>query len=1410
MSKRKHGGVWTRKASKLAAKEGWSERESNIKDFMKCSPELIDSQNDLDIECASSDEEGKSSKSVKTEFVQKIYKPNSDQQIKKKNTLCNFKDKLKDFGIHNKRILFKRHIEHKSLDLCLASNKDGKVRDATVIEQLPSHKYNKKINEIATLSTVKVKVDESDDEKEFKISPVNVTHQSTSKSVERCQQDKKYAEKDINSYHSVKRSFISEKKSPVFKTPKHFGNSSPTSSSPQKKSPVFSSRRKREQFEKNILISEHWSPIFKSKVKSTDKSPKIGTQNIVELESPVLKSKILRDPGSPVFNSRKVLKRKLTFGYDSTPNKPSVTDVLIEPLNEHATRNCFSDRKKIAEHSSPVLKSKVRSTYKSPKIGTQNIAELESPALKSKNLKHPGSPVLNSRVLKRKLSYGYHSAPNKPLIKDVPVQSLTEITTRSSFCKRKRISENVFTPLSGKGNSVLRIKKKQRNLAQAFIEHKEDNFKGSVEIKEVQSESEHVSDRMELTKVENMSKGNFTLEGNPIIKKKSNDEMNMNFKMKTNLSLLNSYQNCYDQSIMVIEDINDTVQVQSEAQESEPIEECMTPTKEISSYNIHYHTEPWVKSLSKCSKNTISVQEENEGGQKGSEWLRALHQKTPDRPSKDNEQIADPDSSKKKILKDGLAARLRRLMPSWQSSVQMWKHQISVSGEQNPQKSPACSTAFQTPKLPKLSQSSDISDTSDKSERRQAKEKLWRAVKSPGLRNLQCALLVGPTESSKRQEINIELPKKHLLLKIVKIGGRLPAGGALCEKVDGLDINNPYSIIKDRNSERFVVIFATQEQNDAFSFQVNDQVKIYSPWHHLDLPGQNIPTLFSSFFIIHSRKWQSNEGKAKKNDGEWNKSRIKRKMNKKKIILTSWSCLCSTNSTISPTMCEGRNFHLKHKADMFNVTVNNEQHDIENVSGSFKVIQESSKNLPIQNCGKPQSWSIVEAIEKCGGLSDIPVTVILHVYRIIKIKDLLGNNDHWLLVGADIMGVFCTVTIPDRPLARDLSSLLDDGEGTVHALTQLTVTQRLTDNQNPGLFSLLHSLYHAYHKSIKENENLMTIYIHNERKVPPTFCYNFTVILGSTTSQLVTGIPNVPISLPLWSVAEALKVCGVAVRGSTFFHIIYKIDMYLYVICPDEYPKTSDQSIYSVKSKEESRLSSTITIDSSKADDSICKDIVLSLSNNASRVTRVSLQEGSTLPTWLTKNGTIMQGAIVRDIISYKGTLMVDEFSEIKIKKSEVNLTLGNLYRILPKLQLDSNSHQLVHVSGNISYVDEENAFSWPICEHCTSEKLHDTGAQSCGMKCLKCGKISLSPDTGYSLEIFLDCKELSNNSVNIKLYQRTIKKLMSMCLVSEGESYDATLMIGRVLGPLVCFIEEVKSRTNTNPRTFILLQLPY
>ncbi|OBS78170.1 hypothetical protein A6R68_19441, partial [Neotoma lepida] len=117
--------------------------------------------------------------------------------------------------------------------------------------------------------------------------------------------------------------------------------------------------------------------------------------------------------------------------------------------------------------------------------------------------------------------------------------------------------------------------------------------------------------------------------------------------------------------------------------------------------------------------------------------------------------------------------------------------------------------------------------------------------------------------------------------------------------------------------------------------------------------------------------------------------------------------------------------------------------------------------------------------------------------------------------------------------------------------------------------------------------------------------------------------------------------------------------------------------------------------------------------------------------------------------------------------------------------------NSICSVQGAVVDVDESTAFSWPVCDQCGNgrleQKLEDGGSFSCG----NCSKLVVSPLQKRQLHVFLDCPTRPENTVKVKLLESSISSLL-MSAASKDGSYEVKNVLGKKMGPLLCFVQSV------------------
>lgn len=120
--------------------------------------------------------------------------------------------------------------------------------------------------------------------------------------------------------------------------------------------------------------------------------------------------------------------------------------------------------------------------------------------------------------------------------------------------------------------------------------------------------------------------------------------------------------------------------------------------------------------------------------------------------------------------------------------------------------------------------------------------------------------------------------------------------------------------------------------------------------------------------------------------------------------------------------------------------------------------------------------------------------------------------------------------------------------------------------------------------------------------------------------------------------------------------------------------------------------------------------------------------------------------------------------------------------------------NSICSVQGTVVDVDESTAFSWPVCDRCGNGRLEqkpeDGGSFSCG----DCSQLVLSPLQKRHLHVFLDCPTRPESTVKVKLLESSISLLL-MSAASKDGSYEVENILGKEMGPLLCFVQSVTTQ---------------
>ncbi|XP_052319829.1 DNA repair-scaffolding protein isoform X3 [Oncorhynchus keta] len=129
----------------------------------------------------------------------------------------------------------------------------------------------------------------------------------------------------------------------------------------------------------------------------------------------------------------------------------------------------------------------------------------------------------------------------------------------------------------------------------------------------------------------------------------------------------------------------------------------------------------------------------------------------------------------------------------------------------------------------------------------------------------------------------------------------------------------------------------------------------------------------------------------------------------------------------------------------------------------------------------------------------------------------------------------------------------------------------------------------------------------------------------------------------------------------------------------------------------------------------------------------------------------------------------------------------------LDPLGPETPPNSLCMFSGVIVGVDEDTAYSWPVCSLCGSDRLEMAPQKHQAFLCVACDSLVDQPTMNMQLEVFMNCSTLRDFTVKVKLQQSTIMSVLN-CAASGHEfpGYEVENVLGKEVGPLSAYVRVV------------------
>ncbi|XP_036052048.1 DNA repair-scaffolding protein isoform X2 [Onychomys torridus] len=438
----------------------------------------------------------------------------------------------------------------------------------------------------------------------------------------------------------------------------------------------------------------------------------------------------------------------------------------------------------------------------------------------------------------------------------------------------------------------------------------------------------------------------------------------------------------------------------------------------------------------------------------------------------------------------------------------------------------------------------------------------------------------------------------------------------------------------------------------------------------------------------------------------------------------------------------------------------------------------TEQHLAVDASLRDSLLDIVES-QRAGPWSGVGVRVVVQrVYSLLSRDGARSQQGHTLghadspgawscLLVQDACGMFGEVYL-DETLWKNIQL-----EGRSCRMVGMKVLQKVTRGRTPGLFSLIDTMWPPMMSLAEPSSGEPS----KEMKTclpPPTFCYIFSVHPGLGHIDTIEGDPISELYQPpvVHCLQEILQTGGHGTRCSFYGRVIYQRPQLKNLLAQKEIWLLVTDITLQIQDERDHCLPKTLPI-------YVTPSCVLS----------PEVLEGL--------NMAVPHNILFRDALQDKGQIVCVERTVLLPQKSHLYVPSGASSCDLPgpvildELGSLTPVNSICSVQGTVVDVDESTAFSWPVCDRCGNGRLEqkpeDGGSFSCG----DCLQLVVSPRQKRQLHIFLDCPTRPKSTVKVKLLESSISSLLVSAASKDG-SYEVKNVLGKEMGPLLCFVQSV------------------
>ncbi|XP_036614234.1 DNA repair-scaffolding protein [Trichosurus vulpecula] len=620
---------------------------------------------------------------------------------------------------------------------------------------------------------------------------------------------------------------------------------------------------------------------------------------------------------------------------------------------------------------------------------------------------------------------------------------------------------------------------------------------------------------------------------------------------------------------------------------------------------------------------------------------------------------------------------------------------------------------------------------------------------------------------------NKTLPGKKsgaLIVKIIEMHEECTMQIAICELLAMSSTDSPSKDALLDPGTQLKVLF-TKETAAHLKGGPQDVIHIYPPWHKLLLHDKSVPIIMNTYFC---QKVVVKEDSEKSDKMQY----LGILPTRRKIISLAQMFRFQSQINDIAQKSEG------HQVMCTNVTTTE-------TDGS-RDFQEIKQYIPAQ---LSISDSLLDVVESQGTArwKGVQVRVVVQRVYYLPIRDVSryqpGNTSSQLaapLGNADLHNVRCCLLVQDAygifsevhleslcSPPEDISQHNRQWEGKSCSLGGMKILQRTTRGRAMGLFSLIDSLWPPLIplKIPGQSQDCGEMKAHQK---PPSFCYILTACpepgdVGIKVENTLSTIYRPP---SIYSLQDILKAGGLGGHRCSFqARVIYQ--------------RLQLKSNLPMDQREIWLIVTDATLQLETA--GLPKTVPVCVTSSC--VINLEVMEALTDATAHT--------LFFKDVLQENGKLICVERTVLLLQKPFLYVTASadtselTSPVILDELDSATQVNSICSVQGTVVGVNENTAFSWPVCNRCGNGKLEQDPENGGSLRCGRCTLTVTSPVLRMHLEVVLACPSRPQANVKVKLLQKSISSLL-MFSSSEDGTYEVTSVLGKKVGPLNCFVQTI------------------